>query len=188
MTLRSLPTEPRTLLMLIVSMFLITLLGAYGLLFKPELAELAHLQAEKRELIKDLQRGEGATGETRMRHLQAEIDRLQGVLHGLAGDVTASQLVAHVISRLDAVSARHSVQLVSVQPGARSRLQWFEEMPFAIEVQGTYGDLYAWLQDAERQLRPMVVRQFQIAPRDRDGTEVALALRMVSYRSLEDGA
>ncbi|MGF1613425.1 MAG: hypothetical protein ACFCVA_05805 [Gammaproteobacteria bacterium] len=188
MMLRGPATEPRTLLIVVASMFLITLLGAYGLLFKPELAELVQLEAEKRELIRDVQGGEGPTGETRMRHLQAEIDRLQGVLQGLAGPMTPSHLVAHVIGQLDAVSARHSVQLVSVQPGARSRVQWFEEMTFAIEVQGAYGDLYAWLQDAERQLRPMVVRQFQIAPRDREGGGVTLALRMVSYRSLEDGA
>ena len=60
----------------------------------------------------------------------------------------------------------------------------FTEMPFDVEVTGRYFDLFAWLQDAERELRPMVVKQFQLIPHPQEKL-LQMSLRVVSYQPLE---
>ena len=63
----------------------------------------------------------------------------------------------------------------------------FDEVPFDIEVAGGYFDLCRWLQQVETELRPMVVKQFQVASKGAE-KRLKMSLRVVSYRPSEEQA
>lgn len=179
--------EPRLFFILVAFAFTVTLLGAYLYLFKREVLEISRLRAEKHEILDEFELQKAQLADTRIRALQAEVAELGTALYGQGGQMTPSQLISYVIAKLDGLSSRRGVQLLSIRPEARSQIALFEETPFSIEVKGAYRELYAWLQDAERELHPMVVKQFQIAPAGRAGGSLAMTVRVVSYRALEDG-
>ena len=61
----------------------------------------------------------------------------------------------------------------------------FEELPYTVEVEGSYFSIHRWLYDVEEELRPMVVKQFQLSP-GRGGEGVVLDLKLVAYRTAEE--
>lgn len=180
--------QPRTLLILIVLTFLVTLLGAYVYLLNRDVLEIAHLRDEKHQILGEFEREKTQTGDAQIRRLRSEIAKLDAAVYGQGGQMSPTQLVSYVIRKLDDLSARHDIQLMSIQPEARTHVRLFEETPFAVAVKGSYFRLYAWLQDVERALSPMVVKQFRITPRDGEDTPLTMTLRIVSYRLLEDEA
>ena len=174
--------EPRTLRLALLGTLAVVLLGAYFYGFKGELKEFdqlgrLHLQSEE-----ELASREGAAGEVRIAVLEEEIAALDARLYGKGLPQPPSQMVSHIIGQLDALAVRHRVDLMSVKPGPRGEVLSFAEVPFDVEIAGGYFDLFAWLQEAETELRPMVVKQFRMAPGARDAG-IQMSLRVVSYRA-----
>ena len=97
-------------------------------------------------------------------------------------ELPPEQMEAYVIDRLAALSERRDLHLVGVKPGEPGSLLMFEELPYDVEVVGSYFALHDWLHAVEEELRPMVVKRFEMRPARRDGREVALDVRLVSYR------
>jgi hypothetical protein len=107
-------------------------------------------------------------------------------LHGEMADVPARELEAVVVGRLQSVSLRHDVELVSVRPGRGEEVEMFEELLFAVELSGSYSDLYAWIEDLRGELGFVVIRDFAIQRIDEDAGASALRanLTLASYRTL----
>ena len=114
------------------------------------------------------------------------IAELERRLHGEMADVPARELEAVVVGRLQSVSLRHEVELVSVRPGRGEQVEMFEELLFAVELSGRYTDLYAWLEDLRGELGFVVIRDFAIQRTNDEGTVPALRanLTVASYRTL----
>jgi hypothetical protein len=107
-------------------------------------------------------------------------------LHGEMADVPARELEAVVVGRLQSVSLRHDVELVSVRPGHGEQVDMFQEMLFAVELSGRYADLYAWLEELRGELGFAVIRDFTVQRVNDDGDVPALraTLTLASYRTL----
>jgi Tfp pilus assembly protein PilO len=108
-------------------------------------------------------------------------------LHDEMADVPARELEAVVVGRLQSVSLRHNVELLSVRPGRGEQVEMFEEMLFSVELSGRYADLYAWLEELRSELGFAVIRDFTVQRTNDDGDTPALraALTLASYRTLE---
>ena len=174
--------EPRTLRLALLGVLATLVLGGYFYGFKSELVEYdrlgrLHLQSEE-----ELASRQGGASDARIETLQREVAELETRLYGKGLPQPPSQMVSHIIAQLDRLAVHHRVGLVSVKPGRRGEVLSFAEVPFDVEVTGSYFDLYAWLQDAESELRPMVVKQFRMSPGGRDRA-VLMSLRVVSYRA-----
>ncbi len=176
--------QPRMLMLLLGSIVALTALGAYLYLFKKDLKELQQLNRMYRQSVKAVSIQEQALNEFDMEQLQNQVIALKSQLYGKRANMLPGELVSHIIGELDMVAARNNVRLISVKPGARAELLDFEEVPFDVEVRGGYFELYNWLQGAEQELRPMVVKQFHLIPSS-PGDEVRMEVRMVSYRPQE---
>ncbi len=91
---------------------------------------------------------------------------------------------SYVIQTLDRISSRHSVELVGVRPLAIGEVLMFDELPYDVEVTGSYLRLWDWLQDMEAELRPMVVNSYELERRS-NAAPVSLKLRLAAYRARE---
>lgn len=176
--------EPRILFLALSVILVMTPVGAYLYLFKNSIHHYAQLKelrgASKREVALESQ----AVNSEQLQRISAQIETAQTRLYGKKLALAPNQMVSYVIGQLDQLALRHGIGLVSVKPGNQSQVLSFSEVPFDVEVTGRYFDLFAWLQDAERELRPMVVKQFQLIPQPQE-KQLQMSLRVVSYQPLE---
>ena len=116
--------------------------------------------------------------------LRREVEELQQRLYGGPSSVPLREMESYVIQTLDRISARHRVELVGVRPLAIGEVLMFDELPYEVEVTGSYMRLWDWLRDMEADLRPMVVNSYELERRT-NATSVSLKLRLVAYRARE---
>ena len=162
-----------------VAIVVLTSLAAYLYVFKKPINDYKLLKAETKLLEAKVESGVGITH--KLAGIQSEIDILKKGLQGQTPPLSNSEMVAHVISRLDIISSKHAVQFLGVRPAPPGIVKYFEELPFSIQVSGNYFSLFEWLQEVESELGPMVIKIIDIAPNS--GTqEQTMQLNMVSYR------
>lgn len=116
--------------------------------------------------------------------LSSRSQELRDALYGDAAEVPRSEIESFVVRSLDEISRRHGVELRAITPDLPTAAWLFEELPYSVQVEGSYFAVHEWLYDVERDLRPMVVKQFEISP-SRDSQEVIMDLRVVAYRATE---
>lgn len=177
--------QPRVLILAIFSVVVLTLLSAYLYLFKNPLTEYSQLRQIRTQAILDVKSEQMGIDKRQMNRLEGDIVRLKERLYGKGSRLSPSQMVPYVIGELDRLTGPYRVQLVSVKPGSVSKVLMFDEVPFDIEVAGGYFDLCGWLQQVETELRPMVVKQFQVSPTGAE-KRLKMKLRVVSYRPSEE--
>lgn len=175
--------QPRMLLVLMVASILLTVTAAYLYLFKIPVGDYKQSIRNFEFLQVELQQDAPLRGQ--IEHLQATIERLDREIHGNGPQLPVSQMMAFVIGQLDAIARRHHVQLLSVKPGTAEKIIMFREIPFNVEIVGTYFKLYDWLSEVEKTLGPLVVKQFEISP-EAKAKERRMKLTIVSYRFEED--
>ncbi len=159
------------------------LLSLAGLLYcvKPALAEYRKLRAshERAELATVEQ---ASTTSRLIADRRDEVERLRESFYGDAVGVPRRQLESFIVQALDRTATRHAVELLGITPEPSAAIWMFEELPYQVKVKGDYFALHRWLYDVEAELRPMVVKQFELA-RTRDTDGVTLDLRIVAYRA-----
>lgn len=178
--LKDIPT--RQIYFMVLAIFFLTMLASYLYLFKKPLATYTSLKQSRAFLESKVASGGNVVDE--INGLQEVVDILLKSLHGESPVLPAQKLIARNIDRLDRLSNRHAVRLESVKPDSSQAVEMFEEIPLTIRVSGSYFDLYKWLHEVEKELGPMVVKQFDLLPVM--GTkELTMNLQMVSYIPLE---
>jgi hypothetical protein len=179
-------TPPRTVLMLMsaVALVLVTALVTY--VMWPQYMAWRESLVTLRLLEGVAANGDSLTSE--MTALQGRVDTLNRQLHGDMVDVPKNQMESFIIGRLQGISWRNHVELLSVTPGMGGKVQVFEEVTFNVRVSGDYFDLYHWLQDMRDELGYVVVKQFNLAPGpSADGAQHLVAtFTIVSYREAQD--
>lgn len=116
--------------------------------------------------------------------LNGEVKELQRQLHGDMGNLPAKEMEAFIIGRLQDISWRNSVDLVSVEPRAGGDVETFEETLFKVELSGNYFDLYQWISATGRELGFVVVKEYEMRATDESVSDPKLfaELTMASYR------
>lgn len=171
--------QPQMLVFLLASLLLLTITAAYLYLLKKPYSEYRQSQQTLALLENEL-----VTGLSLSNLIEASeqsIAQLDKQLYGSSQQLPINQVIAFVIGKLDLIADKHNVKLVSVKPGSVENRQIFLELPFIIELTGQYLSLYEWLNDIEKALGPIVVKQFTISPKNStDDRQVQLTI--VSYR------
>lgn len=173
--------EPRVVVMIAGGVLFIVLLASWFWLIKPPLGEYRTLTAQHEQSASDVASLESSVDTQEIDRLYQRIEELEQVLQaGRDGD-SANEMMATIIGTLDRLASERGVVLNGVKPGAVGDVLSFEEQPFDVEASGRYLDLIAWLSAAERELRPMLLKQFHFRTADEKGA-LAVTLRVVSYR------
>lgn len=124
------------------------------------------------------------------RHLQEQHARIEELEFQLKGDITNlpfKQVESYVLGRLQKISWRNDVELVSVDPTSGQQVQIFRELLFNIEIVGEYDNIYRWLWDAKNELGFTVVKEYEMSRQDNiDDHPLLLAkVSLASYRADE---
>jgi type IV pilus assembly protein PilO len=176
--------QPRIVALVMLAALGLTLLGSYLYLLKGPMADFSRLREQRATSVEELNKENRDLDGAAIVRLERQIETLKDRLYGKGGSLSPSDMVPYVIGQLDRIARHQGVQLESVKPGEMQTVLMFEEVPFDVQVQGAYRPIYAWLQEVERELRPMVVKQFRITPASNSG-RLQMTLRIVSYRFSE---
>ncbi len=178
--LDQLDERQKRLLMLGTLLLLVTVLFVYVLLpqmkaYKTALDARAVLVGAARE---------GREVSAQLESLRTEVAALQKRLHGDMVNLPPEEMESYIIGRLQDVSWRNSVELVSVKPDSGERVQIFKESLFKVELAGDYFDLYAWLGDVAEELGFVVVKEYEMKPQQNipDNPLLRATLTLASYR------
>lgn len=176
--------RPETAIAALGLLALLVLVAGYLYLLKPSLGELEQLEREGSDgaLASTLQAVQ--TGKVEIAVTREDIEKLRTELYGGSSQLPPEKMESYIVDRLDRISASHEVELVGVTPGEAEQVLMFDEVPYDVEVAGDYFALFRWLREVERELRPMVVKEFNMRPQSKSRA-VAMKLRLASYRQRE---
>ena len=151
----------------------------------PSVNELQALRENRAVLTQVNAAPQGADGE--ITRLRTELEDLRKRLQGDMANLPLRQMESFIIGRLQGISWRNHIDLLSVNPGMGGRVQVFEEVLFNVRVSGDYFDLYQWLQEVREELGYVVVKQFNITPgASTDKSDrLTATFTIVSYREAE---
>jgi Tfp pilus assembly protein PilO len=116
--------------------------------------------------------------------LSTDVEALKKLLHGDMANLPEQQLEAFVIGRLQSISWRDNVELVSIEPKDGETVQMFSELLFNVALTGTYADLYTWLTDIKAELGFIVIKEYRMRPIEdvAENPQLAASLTIASYR------
>jgi Tfp pilus assembly protein PilO len=159
----------------------LTLLAGHLYLVRPAQAKLHELDATGPQATLEGVMTELNEGNLALAALEPELEDLRDRLYGGPSALPPEKIESYIIERLDGISGRHAIELVSVKPGDAKEVLMFDEIVYEVEVKGEYFSLVAWLRELEQELRPMVVNEFNLKP-ELKGRLVGMKLRLASYR------
>lgn len=159
----------------------LTLLGGHLYVLKPSLVKLRALDVEGSRGTLESVTAAVTDGDVAIAAIEAELAELRDRLYGGPSDLPPEKTESYIIERLDRISERHAIELVSVKPGDGKEVLMFDELLYEVEVKGRFFALVDWLREMEQELRPIVVNEFELRPEASEG-RVAMKLRLASYR------
>ena len=176
-------TEPRFLLLAGIASALILLLAGLLFVVRPAWAEYSELRASFGQ-ASETSLSTSAETDASIAALKVRVESLRTKLYGGAAGIPRRQIESFVVDLLDRLASHHDVDLLGITPDLPVTAWMFEELPYEVRVKGSYFSIHRWLYDVEKELRPMVIKQFQLSPTRADGA-VVLDLRVVAYRAAE---
>ena len=174
--------RPRALLLGMASLVLLLAVGLCANLLMPGYKAYRKADRDRAELARVVGSGEALSEQ--IIGLRADVDRLSRKLHGDMANLPDKQLEAFIIGRLQRISWKNSVELVSIKPRDGQVVQIFHEMLFDVEIRGDYFDLFVWLQSLGKDLGFVVVKQYIIRPLEsgKESPRLSATLTVASYR------
>lgn len=123
--------------------------------------------------------------EQQLQARHASIEELKFRLHGDMANLPLKQVESYVIGKLQKISWRNDVDLVSVKPATGQRVQIFNEVLFNVELIGEYDSIYRWLWDAKNELGFVVVKEYGMRRRDNvdNNPRLLTTVSLASYRA-----
>ena len=174
--------EPRTLVIGMASVVLLLAAALFSYVLMPELK--AYRKSNNDRIVLERVSESGGVLAKQLPVLKEEVERLGRKLHGDMANLPDKQLESFIMGRLQGISWRNQVELVSVKPRKGQVVQIFREILFDVEITGDYFDLFTWLQSLAKELGFVVVKQFVIRPLDsgKESPRLSAKLTIVSYR------
>ena len=123
--------------------------------------------------------------EQQLQEHHSSIEELKFRLHGDMANLPLKQVESYVIGKLQKISWRNDVDLISVKPASGQKVQIFTEMLFNVELLGEYDNIYRWLWDAKNELGFVVVKEYGMKRSDSndDNPRLTTTVSLASYRA-----
>ncbi len=169
---------PRLMFLLLAAIAVVLVLGGFTSLFKKPMKSYK-LQQVRYEALKMLP-SDPEAGKKEMLSLQSEITSLNEQLTKTGHEVLKGTKPLKVIADLGNFAKQYEVQLLNVAPGKESQGETYTEIPFQIEMSGSYGQLFKWVYSLEHATTPLFVKRFSmkagVNPEER---ELRLSLALI---------
>ena len=179
-------TEPRVLVLLLVSSALLVIAALGSYVIWPELRDFRKSMGTLSVLREVTSRGNDL--ENQMALLKTSVDRLNRELHGDMVNTPEKEMESFIIGRLQTISWRNNVELLRVTPGHGNTVRVFQEVLFEVSISGGYFDIFNWLQALDDELGFVVVKRFALQPASgsEKGEKLKANFTIVSYREVSD--
>jgi Tfp pilus assembly protein PilO len=177
--------RPETLIGIAGTVVVVTAMAGHFWLLKPAIDRYGELDQERVLTALQLDQERGKVEPAAMATISTEVDELRSQVIGGHANVPLPQMESFVIDALDRVSVRHDVKLESVTPGTVTQVVMFTELPYQVQVTGNYFSLFEWFRDVENELRPMVVKNFEME-KGRGSERIEMSLQIVAYRAEDE--
>lgn len=179
-------TEPRILVLLMVSAALLVMAALGSYVIWPEYRDFRKSMGTLSVLREVTSRGDDL--EQQMSVLRTSVDRLNHELHGDMVNTPENEMESFIIGRLQTISWRNNIDLLRVTPAHGNTVRVFEEVLFEVIVSGGYFDIFNWLQALDDELGFVVVKRFELQPDNGNasGERLKANFTIVSYREVSD--
>ena len=119
--------------------------------------------------------------------VKSEIIVLEKKLHGDMAGLPVEQVESYILGHLQKISWKTHVELLSITPSIGKTMQIFQESLFKIKLNAGYFEFFQWLQNINRELGYIVIKEFTIKPINTDLTnpKLSITLTLVSFRIVE---
>ena len=89
-----------------------------------------------------------------------------------------------ILGRLQTISWRNDIALVSVEPSMGESVEMYREVLFRVELSGDYFSLLEWLGDVSAELGFVVIKEFQLSVSKADPQDplITTKLLLAAYR------
>lgn len=161
---------------------LLLIAAAFSYVLLPQIK--AHRQAIGSKTVLEAAALQGHQVGMQLDALTAEVEALRKQLHGDMANLPEQQLEAFVVGRLQAISWRDNVELVSIAPQQGETVQMFSELQFNVSLTGRYVDLYTWLTDIQTELGFVVIKDYRMSVIEEvaGNPQLSVDLTIASYR------
>ncbi len=173
--LQQLDERQRRLLIACLAALVVAAAFAYGVL--PQIRELRALFDNLEVMQRVTSAEDGASGE--IDRLNQEMEALRKQLQGDMANLPRRQIESFIIGRLQTISWRNEVALVSVEPAQGEPVEMYRELLFRVELSGDYFALLDWLTDVSSELGFVVIKEFQLGVSEPDPRNPRLATRLM---------
>jgi Tfp pilus assembly protein PilO len=175
--------KPQMLAILLVSLIVLTIAASYLYVLKRPIQDFRQARQTLESLETEIQ--SGVPLDSQIELFQQQTEQLHQQLHGSSQKLPLNQMIAFVIGQMDRIAATHDVKLIRVEPGNIEKIFLFQELPFHVVVTGNYFSLFDWLDQVERDLGPVVIKEFELTS-EPDSAMRRFTLTLVSYQFAED--
>ena len=175
--------KPQMLAILLASLIVLTIAASYLYVLKRPVQDFRQAQQTLELLETEIQTGVPLDSQIEL--FQQQTEQLHQQLHGSSQKLPLNQMIAFVMGQMDSIAASHDVKLISVEPGNIEKIFLFQELPFHVVVTGNFFSLFDWLDQVERDLGPIVIKQFELTSEPNAGMR-RFTLTLVSYQFAED--
>lgn len=176
--------EPRLMMLVMAGVFLLVCVLLASSLVIPQFKDFRAIIKAETLLQSSASSGEEMTA--LFASTNQNIEQLEQALHGEMANLPVQQLESFIIGKLQKISWQNRLELVSVRPGKGDKVQNFKEILFDVELRGKYFNFFSWLQTLSKDLGFVVIKTFDIQPRENNEADPDLTVRltMVSYRAV----
>jgi len=174
--------DQRQQLLLACAMFVLLVAALLSYVLLPPIKAYRESSAARIVLADVAAKGQAVSQQ--LESLELEVETLRRQLHGDTANLPAEQLESFVIGRLQTISWRNDVELMSIVPSAGGTVQVFQESLFRVELSGSYLDLVDWLGELNNELGFVVIKEYSMRPIEDVANDPALLvdLSIASYR------
>lgn len=154
---------PRLLLLVMLAITSLTLSSAWSVLFKPPIKHYRELN----ERFQTLQQEAANPDTTAMdiQQLRQQIADLNTRLSETGREVLKGTSSLNVMADLGNFAEQQQIQLLGITPGDPVKGNLYTEIPFQVELAGSYQHLFNWVHTLEHATMPLFIRQFSLAGR-----------------------
>ncbi len=174
--------DARQLRLLVSCGFALLIAALFSYVLLPQIK--LHKQGLESRSVLEAAARQGQEVSLQLENLRGDVEALNKRLHGDMANLPEQQLEAFVIGRLQGISWRNNVELLSIEPAKGESVQMFNESLFKVTISGDYRDLYAWLGNINEELGFVVIKEYEMRPVEdvAENAQLSVGLTIASYR------
>lgn len=152
---------PRILFLLLLAVAVLIVSTGNTIWFKKQIKDYRQLQAKHKNMQEhpsDLSSVEAVA-----KQMRQEIFDLEKQLTEVGRDVLRGTKPLKVISDLGRYAKQHDVKMVGIKPEEEIRGELYTEIPFNVDLTGSYADLFKWVYSLEHSNSPLFIKKFAVS-------------------------